>query len=199
MLYLVAFVYEIVGRNMFAIQLINAAVGSTTSVIVYNTSERLFNNIRVSRVAAVLVCFFPSLVLWSSQALKDGIIVLVLALAIFCTLKLMDKVSVGYIVVLSACLLCLLTLRFYTFYMMTAAVGGSFLIGGKAVDAQGFIRRFAIVIVIGLAFTYLGITRYAGSQYNQFANLKTLQVSRLDQAKTAESGFLKDVDVQTTE
>ena len=35
--------------------------------------------------------FFPSLVLWSSQALKDGIIVLVLALAIFCTLRLLER------------------------------------------------------------------------------------------------------------
>jgi hypothetical protein len=199
MLYLVAGVYEIFGRNMFAVQLINASVGATTAIVVYNTAEKLFNNQRVSRVAAVLVGFFPSLVLWSSQALKDGIIVLVLALAILCTLRLMDEIKVGYVLVLTSCLLALLTLRFYTFYMMTAAVAGSFIIGGKALDTKSFVRRFAVIIAIGLVFTYFGIARYAGTQFDRFANLKMVQNSRKDQAKTADSGFMQDVDVQTTE
>jgi len=199
MLYLVAGVYEIFGRNMFAVQLINASVGATTAIVVYNTAEKLFNNQRVSRLAALLVGFFPSLVLWSSQALKDGIIVLVLALAILCTLRLMEDIQVGYVLVLTSCLLALLTLRFYTFYMMTAAVAGSFIIGGKALDTRSFVRRFVIIVAIGLVFTYFGIARYAGTQFDRFANLKMVQNSRKDQAKTADSGFMQDVDVQTTE
>src|SRR5678815_6094712 len=51
MLYLVAGIYELVGRNMLAIQLVNASVGATTSVLVYNTADRLFNNQRVSRLS----------------------------------------------------------------------------------------------------------------------------------------------------
>src|SRR4029079_7903807 len=121
MLWLVALVYKVVGVNMFAIQLINASVGSSTAIVVYHTAQHLFNNQRVSRATAILVGFFPSLVLWSSQALKDGIIVLILALAIFMTLKLMQKITPGYVVILTIGLLSLLTLRFYTFYMMTAA------------------------------------------------------------------------------
>jgi hypothetical protein len=199
MLYLVAAVYEVLGRNMFAIQLINASVGATTALVVYNTAERLFNNLRVSRLTALLVCFFPSLVLWSSQALKDGIIVLVLALAIFCTLRLMQEITVGYVLLLITCLLTLLTLRFYTFYMMAAAVAGSFIIGGKALDTRSFVRRFAAIIAIGLVFTYFGIARYAGSQIDRFANLKMVNNSRQDLARSAESGFMQDVDVQTTE
>jgi hypothetical protein len=199
MLYLVAGVYEVIGRNMFAIQLINASIGASTAIVVYSTAERLFNNQRVSRLAGLLVGFFPSMVLWSSQALKDGIIVLVLALAIYCTLCLMQEVKVGHLVVLTSCLLMLLTLRFYTFYMMTAAVAGSFIIGGKKLDANGFMRRFAAVIAIGLVFTYFGVARFAGTQIDQFANLKMIQNSRKDLAKSADSGFMQDVDVQTTE
>ena len=71
MLYLVAGVYELLGRNMLAVQLINASVGATTAIVVYSTADRLFNNQRVSRLAGFLVCFFPSLVLWSSQALPE--------------------------------------------------------------------------------------------------------------------------------
>ena len=80
MLYVVAGVYQLIGENRFAIQLINASVGASSAVVVYYVAQSLFNNVRVSRVAAVLVAFFPSLILWSSQALKDGLIILALAL-----------------------------------------------------------------------------------------------------------------------
>jgi len=199
MLWLVAIIYELLGTNMFAIQLLNSSVGASTSIVVYNTAQHLFQNKRVSRLTAILVCFFPSLVLWSSQALKDSIIVLVLALAILCTLKAVEKLTLGYVVVLTGCLLSLLTLRFYTFYMMAAAVGGSFLIGSKTLSAQSFFRRFAVVIALGLIFTWFGITRYAGTQLEKYGSLETLQTSRLDLARSAESGFMKDVDVSTSE
>ena len=198
MLYVVAGVYGLVGENRFAIQLINASVGSSTAVIVYYTAQALFSNVRVSRVAAVLVAFFPSLILWSSQALKDALICFALALAILATLRLMEKITMGYVVVLTLSLLALLSLRFYIFYMMVAAVAGSFVIGMKAMNAQGFVQRFAAVAVMGLAFTWFGVLRYANTQFTRYGNLKAIQMSRLDQA-AAGSGFGKDVDVGTTE
>jgi hypothetical protein len=198
MLYLVAVVYEVIGRNMLAIQLINASVGAATAVVVYYVAQNLFSNTRVSKLAAVLVAFFPSLILWSSQALKDGLIILALALSIFATLRLMEKIKIGYVVVLIGALLALFSLRFYIFYMMCAAVVGSFFLGSKAFSAQGFMQRFIAVAAIGLAFTWFGVLQGASVQFERYANLKMVQTSREDQA-AAGSGFLKDVDVQTTE
>lgn len=198
MLYLVAIVYELIGTNMFAIQLINASVGSATAIIVYYVAQTLFNNLRVARVAAVLVAFFPSLILWSSQALKDGLIILALALSILATLRLMEKITIGYVAVLTLSLMALLSLRFYIFYMMSAAVAGSFIIGMKTLSAQSFIHRFVAVAAIGLAFTWFGVLQYAELQFNRYANLETIQLSREDQA-AAGSGFGKDVDVGTAE
>lgn len=198
MLYVVAGVYALVGENLYAVQLINASVGASTAVVVYYVAQTLFNNIRVSRLAAFLVAFFPSLILWSSQALKDGLIILALALAILATLRLMEKITVGYVLVLTACLLGLLSLRFYIFYMMVAAVVGSFVLGMKTMNAQSFLQRFFAIGAIGLVFTWFGVLRYAGTQFTRYADLKTIQMSRTDQAN-AGSGFGKDVDVGTTE
>lgn len=198
MLYLVAAVYEIVGRNMLAVQLINASVGATTAIAVYYTAQALFNNTRVSKLSAILVGFFPSLILWSSQALKDGLIILALALSILATLRLMEKMTAGYVLVLIGSLLALFSLRFYIFYMMCAAVAGSFIIGMKSLSAQSFLQRFIAVGVIGLAFTWFGVLQSASVQFERYANLKSVQTSREDQA-AAGSGFMKDVDVQTTE
>jgi 4-amino-4-deoxy-L-arabinose transferase-like glycosyltransferase len=198
MVYLVAAVYQVIGANMLAIQLINAAVGAATAIVVYYAAQTLFANKRVSQVAAILVAFFPSLVLWSSQALKDGLIIMALALAILATLRLMEKVTAMYVLVLIGCLIALFSLRFYIFYMMCAAVAGSFFLGMKSLSAQGFLQRFIAVGVIGLAFTWFGVLQSAGTQFERYANLKSIQNSREDQA-AAGSGFMKDVDVQTTE
>jgi 4-amino-4-deoxy-L-arabinose transferase-like glycosyltransferase len=198
MLYVVAGVYALIGENLYAVQLINASVGASTAVVVYYVAQTLFSNVRVSRLAALLVAFFPSLILWSSQALKDGLIILALALAILATLRLMEKITPKYVLVLTACLLGLLSLRFYIFYMMVAAVFGSFIIGMKQMNAQSFMQRFAAVALMGLAFTWFGVLRYASTQFTRYADLKTIQMSRTDQAN-AGSGFGQDVDVSTTE
>lgn len=198
MLYIVAGVYEMIGPNLLAIQLINASVGATTAVVVYYAAQTLFNNERVSRLSAILVGFFPSLILWSSQALKDAIIILTLALAILATIRLMQKITFGYALVLAGCLAALLSLRFYIFYMMAAAVTGSFIMGMKSMNAQSFLQRFVAVGLIGLAFTWFGVLRYAEVQFTRYANLETIQTSRVDLA-SAGSGFAKDVDVGTAE
>src|SRR5260370_28614045 len=101
MAYLVGGVYELIGRNMLAIQFVNAAVGAATPAVIYYIAQHLFNNVRVSRLAAFLTCFYPSLVLWSSPPLKDGIIVLMLVLAFMPTLRLMEKITVVNLVMLS--------------------------------------------------------------------------------------------------
>jgi hypothetical protein len=81
---------------------------------------------------------------------------------------------------------------------MTAAVAGSFFLGMKTLTAQGFVQRFVAVTAIGLAFTWFGVLNYAGNQFDRFANLQQIQLSRQDQAE-AGSGFGKDVDITTTE
>ena len=199
MLYVIAIVYEVLGGNMFAVQLINASVGASTAIVVYYVTEMLFSNKRVSKLAAILVAFFPSLVLWSSQALKDGLIIMALALCILVTLRLMEKITVTYLVILGLCLASLLSLRFYIFYMMAAAVGGSFVIGMKSADAKSFVQRFVAIALIGMAFTWFGVLRFATAQFQRYGNLQQINNSRMDQARNADSGFAKDVDVGTTE
>jgi hypothetical protein len=54
------------------------------------------------------------------------------------------------------------------------------------------------MILLGLALTYVGVTRTASVQLERYGDLKTLQTSRSDQARLAESAFGKDVDVSST-
>jgi hypothetical protein len=197
MVYLVAGVYQIIGRNMLSIQLINAVLGAATAVIIFLCAYQVFNNLRVARLAAIAVAFYPSLVLWSSQGLKDASIIFFLALSILATLKLGKKITLKYLVLLVCSLFSLLSLRFYVFYMITIAVGGAFVIGMQSLSATNFVRQFIVILILGLSLTYLGVTRYANTQF-EVLNLEGVQRSRLQASTGANSGFASDVDVSTT-
>ena len=199
MIYLVAGVYGLIGRNMLAVQFINGVLGAAAAVVIFLCAHHVFNNLKVARLAAIAVAFYPSLVLWSSQGLKDGPIVFFLAVSILATLKLGEKLSVKYLVTLVCSLFILLSFRFYIFYMISVAIAGAFVIGMQRLNATNFIRQFIVIMAAGLALTYLGVTRYASVQLEQFASLERIQRSRLDLATSAQSGFGREVDVSTSE
>jgi hypothetical protein len=138
------------------------------------------------------------LILWSSQALKDAPIIFLLAVVMLATLKLGEKLSFKYFVVLVCGLLGILSLRFYIFYMVVAAVGGAFAIGMRSLTTQNFLRQFVVIIGVGLAMTYLGVLRGGGSQLERISNLENVQLYRSALANSAQSGFGADVDVSTT-
>lgn len=197
MIYGVAGLYGIVGRNPLAVQFVNSVIGAATAPVAFLCALHIFKNIGVARVTAIFVAFFPSLVLWSSQGLKDGPIVFLLLVSILATLKLGERLSVKQFVILVAALLGVLSLRFYIFYMAVAAIGGSFLIGMRPASARSLARQLLVVVGVGLSLTYLGVLRTASGQFEQYGNLETLQRSRNDLAGTANTGFGKDVDVTT--
>jgi hypothetical protein len=197
MLYLVAVVYGIVGRNPLAVQFVNAVLGAATAPVIFLCAQHIFNNRKVSRISGYFVAFYPSLVLWSAQGLKDGPIVFLLAISMLATLKLGDKLSLKYLLILACSLFATLSMRFYVFYMLAAAVCGAFLIGMRQASARSLAQQFMVIIGIGLALTYLGVLRSAGAQFEAYGNLEKVQNSRLDASQSANTGFAKDVDVST--
>jgi 4-amino-4-deoxy-L-arabinose transferase-like glycosyltransferase len=197
MLYLVASVYAVIGRNPLAIQFINAVLGAATAPLIYLCAQHIFSNLRVSRFSALAVAFYPSLILWSSQGLKDAPIVFLLALSMYATLRLGERIQVKYLMLLIAALFGILSLRFYIFYMVVVTIGGAFLIGMRRVSAQSLVRQVAVLIIIGLAMTYLGILRMANTTFERYGSFEVIQLSRMDLARSANSGFGKDVDVST--
>ncbi len=198
MVSMVAAIYGVVGRNMLAVQFFNAVLGAATAPVIFLCAKEVFQNRRVAAIAGIAVAFYPSLVLWSSQGLKDGPIVFFLALSILATLRLGKKISPLYLIVAALALFGVLAFRFYVFYMLVAAIAGAFIIGMRPFTAQSVARQFVVVIFLGLSLTYFGVTRYASVQLEQYGTLEQVQRSRLDAATSAQSGFGRDVDVSTT-
>ena len=197
MLYMVAVVYGIVGRNMLAVQFVNAVLGAATAPVIFLCARHIFQNLRVAKLATLFVAFYPSLVLWSSQGLKDGPIVFLLSVAMLATLRLGERTSVKHIVTLAVSMFAILSMRFYIFYMLAAAVGGAFIIGMRPVAARSLARQLLIVVALGVGFTYMGVLRTAGVQFERYGNLQSVQTSRADLVRAANSGFGADLDVST--
>lgn len=196
MSYLVAGIYSIVGRNPLATQLFNSVLGAATVCYIYICSKEVFKNLRVARISAIFVGVFPSLVLWSSQGLKDGIICFLLALAMTIVLSLQKKFNYVNIILLLIALGGIYVLRFYIFFAFMVAIFGSFFLGTQK-SASAIARQVIVLIIITLGLTYLGVVRNAQSNIETFGSLERLQQSRLDQATSAQSGYGQDIDVST--
>jgi hypothetical protein len=197
MLYFVAVIYKIVGQNMLATQYVNSVLGAATAPLAYMIALEIFPNKRTARMCGLLTAFFPSLVLWTSQGLKDGPIIFLLTLSMLATLKLGNRFSAKYVAALGLALCGLLTLRFYVFYIIVLAIAAAFILGRRRLTAQSFARQFVIMFVVGLGLAYFGVSRYAAQQFESYGNFRQLQLMRMDASQSAQSGFGQDVDVST--
>jgi hypothetical protein len=197
MQYLVGAIYYVLGRSIIVAQSFCAVFGAATSPLIYSCAKKIYNNTRVAKVSALMVALFPSLIIWSSQILKDGLIIFLLVLAVTMVLQLQKKISYPAIGILVSSLFCILTLRFYIFYMVAAAVAGSFIIGSTG-SVKSIVRGFVALIIVGIALAYLGVLQTAGTEYEKYGSLERVQMSRLDLARS-DSGFGESLDVSTTE
>lgn len=191
MFYYVAAVYYLMGHNQLIIQLINCSTGAASCLVVYKIAQMIYPQLRVARTAAILTAVSPSMILWSSQMMKDGPIVLSLGLCALFTLKLQVKMRVKDVLFLLISLFCLFSLRNYAFYLMFAAIALSLLLAGKRFTPLRLVQGALLVTVIGGALLYLGAARVDKDQFD----IKTIQAARVWGANNANSGFGADVDI----
>lgn len=196
--YFVGALYFLVGRNILAAQSLCGVIGAATAPMVYICAQKVFQNIRVAKFSAIAIALFPSFIIWSSQLMKDGLIIFLLVLAMTMVLQLQEKFNYAAVIVLILSLFGIMSLRFYIFYMVMAAVVGSFMIG-TANTAPAIARRLIVLVIIGLGLTYFGVIRTATIDLDRYGNLEALQRSRLDLATSAKSGFGAETDVSTTD
>lgn len=197
MFYLVAILYYVFGKSIFLAQSFCAVVGASTAPMVYILARKLFSNNRVARVSALLIALFPSFVIWSAQLLKDGLIVFLLVLAIAMVLELNEEFNLLALAILIVSLAGIISLRFYIFYLVAAAVVGSFVVGVSRSN-QSIIRRVLVIALLGVGLSYFGVSQTATKDVQIYGDLRRVQQSRLDLAKSAGSGFNEDADVSTT-
>jgi len=197
MFYLVAVLFYVFGKSIFLAQSFCAVVGASTAPMIYLLAKKLFSNERVAKFSAVSIALFPSFVIWSSQLMKDGLIIFLLVLAITMVLELNERFNLLAVTILVLSLVGIISLRFYIFYMVAAAVVGSFVVGVSRSN-QSIVRRVLVVVLLGVGLSYFGVSNTATKDAAVYGDLQRVQQSRLDLARSAKSGFNEDADVSTT-
>jgi hypothetical protein len=181
--------YPIVGA------LANAIIGALTVNVVYRISSDLFQPL-VARRAAQLVAYFPSMILWSSIAIKDPLVSLLIAMSLWGCLRLKRRLGVRPFLLTAIPILCIQPVRYYVVYFVVFAVVAGLGLERGLRSLSGVYKQLAVVALIALLATVAGLS--SGLQRGlDDASLVKISTFRRGMATTAQSGFSHDVDVST--
>jgi hypothetical protein len=194
MYYYVAALYYVIGQNPLAIQLINCILGANACVLTYKIARLVYPGQRVARMSAVLVTVAPSMLIWTSQGIKESPIIFFLCLSLYLTLKLSRRITLGDCFLLLLSLLSIYALRHYVFFVVFLAAGGGLLFASKRFSPMHILQGGLAVTVIGLIFAYYG----AGEVANRSFDLEKIQSGRVWSANVSGSGYGADVDITDT-
>jgi hypothetical protein len=190
--YLNAASYFLFG-SIVPLKLLNAFVGAAATRYVYFLARALFGA-ATARRAAILFCFFPSLVLWSSLNIRD---VWVVFLILFLSWKCHEIVA-GYshraLVGVFGAILVLSEFRDYLFYVVALPPVLAMLIGRRGHLGRNFGLAFAATVGLILLVEH-GAAQGAQSRMS----LEAVSKVRQDMTTGADSAFYEDVDISTPE
>jgi Dolichyl-phosphate-mannose-protein mannosyltransferase len=189
--YYVGSIYYVIGRNPFALQLINAGLGAATCVVVYKIAASVYPVQRVARIAAILTAVSPSMILWSAQGLKDAPIAFCLCVCMYLALRLRERFAFKQLAFLVLFMISLYSLRHYAAYIVFLATAGMLVLAAKKFTPARIFQGGVLVIVLGIALSYFG----AGEVAPNGLDLKHLQQARVWSAGASNSGFGADVDI----
>ncbi len=98
----------------------NCFFGALSVVLVYRIAISLFSRWTAVR-AGWVACFFPSMIIWSAQTLKEPIVIFLETLALYACVNLkLTGFSVRYILLCAAAIIFLPPFRFYAAYLAAA-------------------------------------------------------------------------------
>jgi 4-amino-4-deoxy-L-arabinose transferase-like glycosyltransferase len=101
---------------------LSCAAGAMTAVMAYRMARLLFGEWVAVRVGW-LVCFFPSMIVWSIQTIKEPFVILFELVAMYaCTVLRDQRLSLRHVGLWLACILALIPLRFYAAYVLGGVI-----------------------------------------------------------------------------
>jgi 4-amino-4-deoxy-L-arabinose transferase-like glycosyltransferase len=182
------------GSYRVNVSFFNCVLGTVIVFLVYSLARRFFH-FRVARLAAGLVAFTPSMILWSSVALKDTLVTLLIVVTLSSAVGLNERITLRGVLGTVVPLLVLQPLRFYMVYFVAFAVLASLLFQRGAQLVTGIYKQIAVAAVAVALFAMTGLTA------NVRQGTESLSFERVSSFRTgmtyAGSGFQRDVDIST--
>ncbi len=190
--YMIGAIYYLVGHELVAAKFVNCLFGALIPVAVYAFGRELADE-RVGRIAALAAAFWPSLILWSVLNLKDGLVVLLIAIMLWGAHRFARAPGLAVAAGTLAAFAIVENLRLYVFY----AFGWLMPLAFFLINREPLRRRLAIGVPFTLAILTIMIltnqgTQWLGLRYLTDKRQEALASSREFGAGVAESGIELD-------
>lgn len=181
--YLESAIFLLFGQRVLVPLLLNAAFAAGAVMLVFDLARRLFDT-RAAVVAAAVVAFYPSLVLWSSLNLKDSLALLLISFCLWCVLRFQLRQHWLALAGAFAALVLMESLRSYIFAGLAIVIPiGVFLSVRAYSDAR--VRWTAVA-----AATSLGLLALNPVGFGPGGPLAALESTRHGMAVGARTGFV---------
>jgi hypothetical protein len=189
--YIVGALYYVFGAFPIVPKLVNALVGALTVPLTYDAALSVSRRPEVALRAATWSATFPSLVLWSSQNIRDVWIVLLIVFICREALRLHERPRVLPALRLTAALLLIGQFRAYILFAVTAPILVSFVIRGRTHLLRNAFLGMAVAGVV------IYSDRASGQDKRlRFADLEALQEMR-HYTSIGGSAYQESVDIST--
>lgn len=149
--YILAAFYGISGFNAVAAKFINCCIGVITAFAVYDVTRLLFGRY-AGRTSLVIAAFWPSMIRWSSSALKDPLIILLIVCAMGLFIRIIRKERLPLNVIITVFTIYVLGLLQRSLLpVMLICLAGAILfsfLNIRIKGAKGFMTTFLIMILV---------------------------------------------------
>ena len=109
-LYIVAFFYYLFGFSPISVTFTNCIFSVSTGVVYYFVAKEISND-KSARVAAIIITFFPSLMIWSISNLKDALFIFLTGIIFLAFMKVIRTDKIGYWALLLAAIFISILIR----------------------------------------------------------------------------------------
>lgn len=189
--YVVGALYYVFGAFPIVPKLVNALVGALIVPLAYDVARSVSRRDEVALRAATWAALFPSLVLWSSQNIRDVWIVLLIVFICREALVLHERARLLPALRLVAAVLLISQFRAYILFAVTAPIVVSFVVRGRT----HLLRNAVFGMLVAAAIIYSD--RAAGQDGRlRFADLEALQEMR-HYTSVGGSAYQETVDIST--
>jgi hypothetical protein len=193
--YVAGGIYYLFGQFSPLLSYLNCLVGTITVYLVYRLARQFFHSL-VARRAALMTALFPSMILWSSVAMKDAIMSLLILITLSACVALKRRFSVGATLLLAGSIVAMQPIRFYMVYFLGLAVVLSLFLERGIRGLSGIYKQLLLLVVFGALLALVGTSgRFA--QGTDALSFESVSHFRHNMAVTATSGFDANVDVST--
>jgi hypothetical protein len=174
----------------------NCLAGALATVFAYRLARTLFSE-EVARRAAWLACFFPSLVVWSAQTLKEPVVILLETVVLYSCIQLMQfGVALRHILIISFATILLYPFRFFAAYLSGGVVLIALFLPRSGKRFSGVESAVAAVLVGACFLGFTGVQVTKEVQQYQF-DLEYIDKIKDFTSGTTGSGVAVKADLRT--